>query len=232
MKDIYLFGGKSTNEDGTETSSNEIHKLSISKMKWKVPLYVGIPPARRHGHTTFIIHSHLYVFGGKNEEQEFNDLKVMKLINPSERQPVMKEILSEFGLQGVSHSFTPTKIPNVRYELSESALVHQSSNTTANAQTTDGVIGYHLPDLDQGITELLDSLRCNLAGIGWTETYSATFTGTPHMTRESLGRSFRGGCRGRAPRARDGRDPMGACRRGSRLRPRDIRPTGPAASRN
>ncbi|KAI9546011.1 hypothetical protein NQZ68_031300, partial [Dissostichus eleginoides] len=37
------------------------------------------------------------------------------------------------------------------------------------------------------------------------------------------GRSFRGGCRGRAPRARDGRDPMGARRRGSRLRPRDIR---------
>lgn len=29
----------------------------------------------------------LYVFGGKNEEEEFNDLKVMKLINPSERQP-------------------------------------------------------------------------------------------------------------------------------------------------
>lgn len=31
--------------------------------------------------------SQLYVFGGKNEEQDFNDLKVMKLINPSERQP-------------------------------------------------------------------------------------------------------------------------------------------------
>lgn len=27
------------------------------------------------------------MFGGKNEEQQFNDLKVMKLINPSERQP-------------------------------------------------------------------------------------------------------------------------------------------------
>ncbi|XP_059213653.1 uncharacterized protein zmp:0000001301 [Centropristis striata] len=133
-KDIYLFGGKSKNEDGTVTSSNEIHKLSISKMKWKVPLYVGIPPARRHGHTAFIHHSHLYVFGGKNEEQEFNDLKVMKLINPSERQPVMKEILSEFGLQGVSHSFTPTKVPNVRYELSESAPFNQSRNTAANAQ--------------------------------------------------------------------------------------------------
>ncbi|XP_037609013.1 rab9 effector protein with kelch motifs isoform X1 [Sebastes umbrosus] len=133
-KDIYLFGGKSTNEDGMMTSSNEIHKLSISKMKWKVPLYVGIPPARRHGHTAFVLHSHLYVFGGKNEEQEFNDLKVMKLINPSERQPVMKEILSEFGLQGVSHSFTPTKVPNVRYELSDSAPFNQSRNTAANAQ--------------------------------------------------------------------------------------------------
>uniref|UniRef100_UPI0037E875CC rab9 effector protein with kelch motifs n=1 Tax=Semicossyphus pulcher TaxID=241346 RepID=UPI0037E875CC len=133
-KDIYLFGGRSTNEDGTVTSSNEIHKLSIAKMKWKVPLYVGIPPARRHAHTAFVLHSHLYVFGGKNEEQEFNDLKVMKLINPSERQPVMKEILSEFGLQGVSHSFTPTKVPNVRYELSESAPPNQARNTAANAQ--------------------------------------------------------------------------------------------------
>ncbi|XP_025765241.1 rab9 effector protein with kelch motifs [Oreochromis niloticus] len=133
-KDIYLFGGKSTNEDGTVTSSSEIHKLSIAKTKWKVPLYVGIPPTRRHGHTTFILHSHLYVFGGKNEEQNFNDLKVMKLINPSERQPVMKEILSEFGLQGISHSFTPTKVPNVRYELSEAAPSVQQKNTMVNPQ--------------------------------------------------------------------------------------------------
>ncbi|XP_028319243.1 uncharacterized protein LOC114473678 [Gouania willdenowi] len=103
-------------------------------MKWKVPLYVGIPPARRHGHTSFILHSHLYVFGGKNEEQVFNDLRVMKLINPSERQPVMKEILSEFGLHGVRHSFTPTKIPNVRYELSELATTVEQRNTASNAQ--------------------------------------------------------------------------------------------------
>ncbi|KAM4634154.1 uncharacterized protein ACJ7VT_009849 [Polymixia lowei] len=130
-KDVYLFGGKTTNDDGTSTSSNEIHKLSIGKMKWKVPLYVGIPPARRHQHTAFILHSHLYVFGGKNEEQEFNDLKVMKLINPSERQPVMKEILSEFGLQGVSHGFAPTKIPNVKYELSDSAPSPLATRTTA-----------------------------------------------------------------------------------------------------
>uniref|UniRef100_A0A3Q2VSC2 Zmp:0000001301 n=1 Tax=Haplochromis burtoni TaxID=8153 RepID=A0A3Q2VSC2_HAPBU len=131
--DIYLFGGKSTNEDGTVTSSSEIHKLSI-KTKWKVPLYVGIPPTRRHGHTAFILHSHLYVFGGKNEEQNFNDLKVMKLINPSERQP-MKEILSEFGLQGISH-FTPTKVPNVRYELSEQVFVHRDFSAVRDQAMT------------------------------------------------------------------------------------------------
>ncbi|XP_029921594.1 rab9 effector protein with kelch motifs [Myripristis murdjan] len=135
-KDIYLFGGKNMNEDGTITSSNEIHKLSIAKMKWKVPLYVGIPPARRHGHTAFILHSHLYVFGGRNEEQEFNDLKVMKLINPSERQPVMKEILSEFGLQGVSHGFAPTKVPNVKYDLSDFSPTRRDRNPAAHTQVT------------------------------------------------------------------------------------------------
>ncbi|XP_061837041.2 uncharacterized protein [Nerophis lumbriciformis] len=133
-KDVYLFGGKSINDDGTVMSSNEIHKFSIAKLKWKIPLYVGIPPARRNGHTAFIVHSHLYIFGGKNEEQEFDDLKVMKLINPSERQPVMKEILSEFGLQGTSYSFTPTKIPNVRYELSKSSPANQFRSTNANVQ--------------------------------------------------------------------------------------------------
>ncbi|XP_031414569.1 uncharacterized protein zmp:0000001301 isoform X2 [Clupea harengus] len=74
----------------------------------------------------------MYVFGGKNEEHEFNDLKVMKLINPSERQPVMKEILSEFGLQGVSNGFAATKVPNVKYELSKSSisLTYERSDVT------------------------------------------------------------------------------------------------------
>ncbi|GCB62324.1 hypothetical protein scyTo_0011449 [Scyliorhinus torazame] len=72
-------------------------------MKWKMPLYVGISPARRHNHAAFVLHSHLYIFGGVNEEQEFNDIKAMKLINPSDRQPIMKEIFSEFGIHEVSN---------------------------------------------------------------------------------------------------------------------------------
>ncbi|XP_066506409.1 rab9 effector protein with kelch motifs [Hoplias malabaricus] len=128
-KDVYLFGGMVTGPDGRVSSTNEIHKFSVAKRKWKVPLYVGIPPARRYGHIAFILHSHMYVFGGKSEEQEFNDMKIMKLINPSERQPVMKEILSEFGLQGVSNGFVPTKVPNVKYELSESPLTVKTERT-------------------------------------------------------------------------------------------------------
>lgn len=34
---------------------------------------------------------------------------------------------------------------------------------------TDGVLGDLLPDLDQGITELLDSLNCNLVALDGLE---------------------------------------------------------------
>ncbi|XP_053159926.1 uncharacterized protein LOC128348215 isoform X2 [Hemicordylus capensis] len=118
-KDIYLFGGTSKSKDGIKSPMNDIMKLSLARMKWKMPLYVGIPPACRQNHVAFILHSHLYIFGGVNEE-EFNDLMGMKLINPSDRQPIMKEILSELGIQGINSRFTPTKIPKVKYELTES----------------------------------------------------------------------------------------------------------------
>uniref|UniRef100_A0A3Q2FMA0 Rab9 effector protein with kelch motifs n=1 Tax=Cyprinodon variegatus TaxID=28743 RepID=A0A3Q2FMA0_CYPVA len=145
-KDIYLFGGKFSNKDATVTSSNEIHKL---KMKWKVPLYVGIPPARRHGHAAFILHSHLYIFGGRNEEQDFNDLKVMKLINPSERQP----------------SFTPTKVPNVRYELNlQQVHVHRDFSAVRDQamkmiQAAFTLLDQEFQKLDQELKEMLEKHR-------------------------------------------------------------------------
>nr|XP_033784513.1 kelch domain-containing protein 3-like isoform X2 [Geotrypetes seraphini] len=102
-KDIYLFGGLCDLENGNTAMKNDVMKLSLAKMKWKVPLYVGIPPACRHGHAAFILHSHLFIFGGVNEEVNFNDIMGMKLINPSDRKPIMKDILSEFGIQGISN---------------------------------------------------------------------------------------------------------------------------------
>ncbi len=42
------------------------------------------------------------------------------------------------------------------------ACMHAWQRRGMLLETTDGVLGYFLPDLDQGITELLESLRCNL----------------------------------------------------------------------
>nr|XP_048707753.1 uncharacterized protein LOC125637396 [Caretta caretta] len=116
-ENIYVYGGVHYGK-----AVDDLYMFSTAKMKWKMPLYVGIPPALRHSHVAFILHSHLYIFGGMNEEEELNDIMGMKLINPSDRQPIMKEILSEFGIHGVSSRFTPTKIPKVKYELMASPL--------------------------------------------------------------------------------------------------------------
>ncbi|XP_063770698.1 uncharacterized protein LOC134905261 isoform X2 [Pseudophryne corroboree] len=118
-KDIYLFGGLVETEHKTEMLKCDLMKLSLAKMKWKMPLYFGIPPACRYKHTTFVLQSHLFVFGGRNEEIDFNDVMTMRLINPSDRQPIMKDILLECGIQGISSGYTPTKIPKVKYQLSE-----------------------------------------------------------------------------------------------------------------
>ncbi|KAG9486870.1 rab9 effector protein with kelch motifs-like [Eleutherodactylus coqui] len=118
-KDIYLFGGIEETENETKMVKCDVMKLSLAKMKWKMPLYFGIPPACRYKHTSFILQNHLFVFGGRNEEKDFNDVMAMKLINPSDRQPIMKDILLECGIQGISNGYTPTKIPKVKYHLCE-----------------------------------------------------------------------------------------------------------------
>uniref|UniRef100_A0A8C5LI01 Uncharacterized protein n=1 Tax=Leptobrachium leishanense TaxID=445787 RepID=A0A8C5LI01_9ANUR len=126
-KDIYLFGGLHESNNGTIMLKDDLMKLSLAKMKWKMPLYFGIPPSCRYKHTAFILHNQLFIFGGRNEECDFNDVMGMKLINPSDRQPIMKDILLECGIQGISNGFTPTKIPKVKYHLTIPHLPRISS---------------------------------------------------------------------------------------------------------
>ncbi|KAM9329580.1 kelch domain-containing protein 3-like [Gastrophryne carolinensis] len=118
-KDIYLFGGTTESEGEDKLLKCDILKLSLGKMKWKTPLYFGVPPACRYQHTAFVLQSHLYIFGGRNKENDLNDVIAMRLINPSDRQPIMKDILLECGIEGISNGYTPTKIPKVKYHLSE-----------------------------------------------------------------------------------------------------------------
>ncbi|KAK7898724.1 hypothetical protein WMY93_019577 [Mugilogobius chulae] len=130
-KDLYLFGGKVLCEDG-----------------------LNLPPAKSTSSAW------LYVFGGRDQEQDFNDLKVMKLINPSERQPVLKEILTEFGLQGVGpRLFSPTKIPNVRYDITEALPTNQSRATASPqvlVQTDFGSVREEAMRMTQRAFSLLD----------------------------------------------------------------------------
>ncbi|XP_041825478.1 rab9 effector protein with kelch motifs isoform X2 [Melanotaenia boesemani] len=127
---VFMFGGYRTGGEFCK----DLYVFNSANLLWQKWEVKGDSPAACSGQTLTAHHDKLYVFGGQNDEQDFNDLKVMKLINPSERQPVMKEILSEFGLQGISHSFTPTKVPNVRYELSESVPSTQPRSRAADVQ--------------------------------------------------------------------------------------------------
>lgn len=156
-KDIYVFGG-TRGTDGT--SLGDLHKLSLAKMKWKVPLYMGLAPEQRHSHTVFILHGHLYVFGGINEQRECNDVKAMRLINPSDRQPLMKEILSEMGLQEINTSFIPTRIPRVKYELSEppKQASTDSSPTPPGSCPPEPPFPELRAEAAQGIRKALDAL--------------------------------------------------------------------------
>nr|XP_020456647.1 host cell factor 2-like [Monopterus albus] len=106
---VYMFGGYGAGGDFCK----HLYVLKTAKMKWKVPLYIGIPPARRHGHTAFILHSHF----------QPGVMLCLSLISHFEHILVLTVT-----------SFTPTKVPNVRYELSELALSDQCRNAAANAQ--------------------------------------------------------------------------------------------------
>ncbi|XP_022105530.1 rho GTPase-activating protein gacHH-like [Acanthaster planci] len=86
-KDIYVFGGSNDGLKG-KTTLGDLHKLSLAKMKWKRPFYSGNPPCRRFGHVACTYLNHLYIFGGTNEDMDYNDVKAAKLINPSSRKPL------------------------------------------------------------------------------------------------------------------------------------------------
>ncbi|XP_071799672.1 uncharacterized protein [Asterias amurensis] len=86
-KDIYMFGGSNDSLKGKSTLG-DLHKLSLAKMKWKRPFYSGSPASRRFGHVACTFLNYLYVFGGTNEDMDYNDVKVAKLINPSNRKPL------------------------------------------------------------------------------------------------------------------------------------------------
>lgn len=76
-KDIYLFGG-SNDKAKVTTPFDDLHKLSLSKLKWKKINCGGSGPERRLGHCAVLIYGQLVIFGGMNDQKDFNDLCIFQ----------------------------------------------------------------------------------------------------------------------------------------------------------
>ncbi|KTF83230.1 hypothetical protein cypCar_00041502 [Cyprinus carpio] len=111
---IYVYGGIL---DGVST--DDLMMFNTVSLNWMPIKTTGALPSARYGHSLAVVGEQIFLFGGCSEDG--SQTKDMCALNT-----VMKEILSEFGLQGVSNSFAPTKIPNVKYELSQSPVTVKS----------------------------------------------------------------------------------------------------------
>ncbi|KAK3755606.1 hypothetical protein QZH41_017600 [Actinostola sp. cb2023] len=78
-KDIYLFGGANDSPScKTRSPFGDVFKFSLSKMKWKKVHCEGPSPDRRLGHTACIAYGQMIVFGGMNDEKDYNDLAILQ----------------------------------------------------------------------------------------------------------------------------------------------------------
>ncbi|KAK2569848.1 Acyl-CoA-binding domain-containing protein 4 [Acropora cervicornis] len=77
-KDIYLFGGSNDKAIKVTTPFDDIQKLSLSKLKWKKLICGGTQPERRLGHTAVFVYGQLVIFGGMNDQKDFNDVNILQ----------------------------------------------------------------------------------------------------------------------------------------------------------
>nr|XP_016846465.1 PREDICTED: rab9 effector protein with kelch motifs isoform X3 [Anolis carolinensis] len=117
---IYMFGGCSNEDD----YCTDVFALDTASLSWQKCEVKGEKPVGRSYHTFTAHHDKdIYLFGGTSESKEGRKIQrndIMKL------SLVMKEIFSELGIQEINNRFTPTKIPKVKYELTDSVLLAES----------------------------------------------------------------------------------------------------------
>lgn len=70
---MYLFGGR----DEFGNASNNIYQYNIKKQEWTLIKPKGNPPSPRYSHSAINVDSqYLYIFGGTNGKEYFNDLYI------------------------------------------------------------------------------------------------------------------------------------------------------------
>ncbi|XP_031574468.1 rab9 effector protein with kelch motifs-like [Actinia tenebrosa] len=96
-KDIYMFGGANDSSSLKSRSPfGEVFKFSLSKMKWKKLHCEGTPPERRLGHTAVMVYGQMIVFGGMNDEKDYNDIAILQTRAAAKQLPPgMSDALDE-----------------------------------------------------------------------------------------------------------------------------------------
>ncbi|XP_071511998.1 uncharacterized protein [Diadema antillarum] len=146
-KDIYVFGG-SNDSNTSQPTYGDLYKFSLDKRKWKRPFFSGCAPARRSGHTAFIHRNKLMIIGGSNEDSDFNDVHVAKLINPSKRQPLkvsanrMHEFLSTLEDSAMGPSTNASDPPDAHFL--ERPSPEPSSDLSTTVKTAEDEEGNNL----------------------------------------------------------------------------------------
>lgn len=79
---LYLWGGRGDLDSegqhtGTERYENMLHVYDVVRNAWSVTPILSAPAARR-SHASFVYNEKMYVFGGFNGRDHFNDLWVYR----------------------------------------------------------------------------------------------------------------------------------------------------------
>lgn len=110
-----MFGGCN---DSLEKKSvfSDLYKFNIASSKWKKPKASGIPPEKRFGHSTCIIYGQVIIFGGMNNQNDFNDICILQtraankyLYRDLAGLPVNSTL--------ASNGFSSTKGPDLSFDL-------------------------------------------------------------------------------------------------------------------
>ncbi|XP_072173191.1 uncharacterized protein [Diadema setosum] len=153
-KDIYVFGG-SNDSNTPQPTYGDLYKFSLDKRKWKRPFFSGCTPARRSGHTAFIHRNKLMIIGGSNEDSDFNDVHVAKLINPSKRQPLkvsanrMHEFLSTLEDSATGPSTNASNPPDAHFL--ERPSPEPSSDMSTTVKTAGDEEGHDVTSTQQSV---------------------------------------------------------------------------------
>ena len=72
--EIYIFGGADK-----RTETNNLFKYNIRENNWSIVETIGEPPMIRHWHSSLLVNSQLFIWGGKVGSEHLSDIYCLDL---------------------------------------------------------------------------------------------------------------------------------------------------------